>query len=76
MENFQGMQRLTELIYKHRLPTTQTIFLDIVSYNKAQQWLKNFGSSAVQSVKLEGANPELQVDQVVYGNCTFNIICY
>lgn len=76
MTSFDDLTRLVELIIRHRLETTQTLFMEIEQWNKAQRWLKNLGSSGPMSVKLPGSNPELECMTLHYGNCTFYIVQY
>ena len=76
MKNFNDLQRLVELMVRHRLPKTVTLFMEIEDYNKMHNFLKNLGSSGVTSAKLPGANPELDCDVLQYNNYTFYIVHY
>lgn len=76
MNSIHDLQRLQEIIVRHRLPKEQTLFMEVGEYNKTMNFLKNLGSSGVQQATLKEANPELECVRINYGGIVFNIIQY
>lgn len=76
MKSINDLNRLVELITRHRLPKEQILFMEVEAYNKTQRFLKNLGSSGVLSVKLPDSNPEIECDVLKFGKCTFYIVQY
>ncbi len=76
MKNMNDLNRLVELLVRHRFPKEQILFMEIGEYNQTMNFLKNLGSSGAQSYKLITAEPEIECVSISYAGYTFNIVSY
>lgn len=76
MKSLEDLNRLLNVLSRHKMPTEQILWMGIDEYSDTCAFLNKLGSDGVRSVSLADSNPELECIRIVYGGYTLNIVNY